>query len=76
MMFATVWASHFPGPPENVADLCCGPCPAARRGDPARVEGGGNLAKARAVGLQRQDERQDIGGELLGGGLCLGRSLA
>jgi DNA invertase Pin-like site-specific DNA recombinase len=49
---------------ENAGDLHVGPSPAARRGNAARVERRGDLAQAQALGLERRDDRQDVGGEL------------
>jgi hypothetical protein len=60
------------GAPENVGDLSCGPSPAARRRYPARVQGVGDLPQARALGPQRLDDRQDVRGELIGGGPVAG----
>ncbi len=51
---------------KDIRHLRRGPCPAARHCNAPSIQGLGYLGKARALGLQRQDEQQDVGRKLLG----------
>jgi len=54
---------------EDIGDLCRRPVPASRRRHAAGAQDAGDLAQALALGSERLDQRQDVGGEPIGGSL-------